>query len=452
MATSVEFEHDVPMPYGYRSSVKHISWMREHSMTRLEQRHAVATALGHQQRMEHIVALLAEPQTQQDFASKIVKLQDSVQGLKGFFSDFLDPTLYTERQPYRGPDDTSIAIRECGPATQQVFRTPELVEQILEHLGLAEILSYDQVDRSARAILAQSTPLQSLLSLRAYADDSLLRLPFELYGDLRTASFYCRQGYDYDNGPNNAWGPGRTSSMVLLEAGFESTANRIHLPKIDVRCRNMLITQPPIKKMWVRLQCCRRASGLSDSQREHDLHSDTGITIGDLYDATKKAEEEHSLCHRASRMDHDAAGFVHSGVSFRAYVHHSMLPPVEPTFELHNRHMVDELDDDDQRQRDSLLAGRMHAYMMYKRKAFENDDPIMTLANFEKAGLMERWMEEHQASMAQARALRRANPEGSSLLQPLPEIDFSESLASAQSAWAGASQAQRQDRYPPGEE
>ncbi|KAK5738363.1 hypothetical protein LTR17_006082 [Elasticomyces elasticus] len=339
MATIVEFQHDVPMPYGYRSSLKHIPWMREHSMTRLEQRHAVATALGHQQRMEHIVALLAEPQTQQDFASKIVKLQDSVQGLKGFFSDFLDPTLYTERQPYRGPDDTLTAIRECGPATQQVFRTPELVEQILEHLGLADILSYDQVDRSARAIVAQSTPLQSSLLLRADAADSLLRLPFELYGDLRTASFYCRQSYDYDNGPNNTWGPSGTSGMILLEAGFESTANHVRLPKIDVRCRNMLIAQPPIRKMWIRLQCCRNATGLSDSEL---------ITIGDLYDATKKAEEEHSLCHRASQLYHDAAGFVHSGVSFRAYVHHSMLRPVTPILETHNPHMVDDLDDDDE--------------------------------------------------------------------------------------------------------
>ncbi|KAK4892526.1 hypothetical protein LTR27_008990 [Elasticomyces elasticus] len=348
MATIIEFQHDVPMPYGYRSSLKHIPWIREHSMTRLEQRHAVATALGHQQQMEHIVALLAEPQTQQDFASKIVKLQDSVQGLKGFFSDFLDPTLYTERQPYRGPDDTSTSIRECGPATQQVFRTPELVEQILEHLGLADILSYDQVDRSARAIVAQSTPLQSSLLFRADAADTLLRLPFELYGDLRTASFYCRQSYAYDEGPNNAWRPSGTSGMILLEAGFESTANHIRLPKIDVRCRKMLITQPPIKKMWIRLQCCRRATGLSDSEREHDLYSDTGITIGDLYDATKKAEEEHSLCHRASRMDHDDAGFVHSGVSFRAYVHRSMLRPVTPILETHNPHIVDDLDDDDQ--------------------------------------------------------------------------------------------------------
>ncbi|KAK4957183.1 hypothetical protein LTR10_005141 [Elasticomyces elasticus] len=408
MATIAEFQHDAPMPYGYRSSLKHIPWMREHSMTRLEQRHAVATALGHQQRMEHIVALLAEPHTQQDFASKIVKLQDSVQGLKGFFSDFLDPTLYTERQPYHGPDDTSTSIHECGPATQQVFRTPELVEQILEHLGLADILSYDQVDRSARAIVAQSMPLQSSLSLRANAADTLLQLPFELYGDLRTASFYCRQGYAYDEGPNNAWRLSGTSGMILLEAGFESTANHIPLPKIDVRCRKMLITQPPIKKMWIRLQCCRRATGLSDSEREHDLYSDTGITIGDLYDATKKAEEEHSLCHRASRMDHDDAGFVHSGVSFRAYVHRSMLRPVTPVLETHNPHMVDDLDDDDQWQRDRALDARIHAYMMYKRKgttAYENNDPILTLTDLEQAGLMEGWL----GALAHARSSMHAS-------------------------------------------
>ncbi|TKA38168.1 hypothetical protein B0A55_13602, partial [Friedmanniomyces simplex] len=75
----------------------------------------------------------------------------AVQGLKTFFSDFLEPTLFTEKQP--------LDRQEGTPAAERVLELPELLENVLQYLEIPDILRFQQVNRSACASIDGSPRL-----------------------------------------------------------------------------------------------------------------------------------------------------------------------------------------------------------------------------------------------------------------------------------------------------
>ncbi|KAK4892519.1 hypothetical protein LTR27_008983 [Elasticomyces elasticus] len=344
-------------------------------MTHDQQRDKIGKALEHQQRLGHAISLFRRQQAAPDSSSAradgdvaktMEDLETCVQGLDAFFSDFLSPIFYNEKQPLHAMGDTSAA--------QKVFDLPELLELVLEYVEEVDILRFHQVNRSARASIDGSPRLQSRLSLRIDSTDKPRRYPFGNVNSISpmTSGFICNPNTPGRRFHVDAPGP-FPEDRVLVQARFDLPASGVG--KIDTRCRSMHVAQPPIKDMQLRLRCCDKA--LLDEHKS-DIHSDVGVTIGDLWDAAVKAQEEHRLCPHASRSLHDTDGFVTPKPSFVAFVA-AKLPeepavkrtvycPPAPTpleaFEAATQHRANE----------------------------EHNSTIMTMKEFEAAGLLPEYL------------------------------------------------------------
>ncbi|KAK3658976.1 hypothetical protein LTR56_001413 [Elasticomyces elasticus] len=373
-----------------RQRGQHVRWMRKNSsLTHDQQRDTIGKALEHQQRLGYAISLLRRQQAAPDsssarangdLAKTMEDMETCVQGLDAFFSDFLSPVFYNEKQPLHAMGDTSAA--------QKVFDLPELLELVLEYVEEVDILRFHQVNRSARASIDGSPRLQSRLSLRIDSTDKQRRYPFGNVNSISsmTSGFICNPNTPGRRFHVDAPGP-FPEDRVLVQARFELRASGVG--KIDARCRSMHVAQPPILDMQLRLRCCDKA--LLDEHKS-DIHSDVGVTIGDLWDAAVKAQEEHRLCPHASRALHDADGFVMPNPSFVAFVA-GKLPeehaisrmigcPPGPTAIMATEVAAQRKASED----------RMGAYMAYKRKAHTEKSSIMTLKEFEAAGLLPEYL------------------------------------------------------------
>ncbi|KAK5738356.1 hypothetical protein LTR17_006075 [Elasticomyces elasticus] len=356
-------------------------------MTHDEQRDGIAKALEHQQKLGHAISLLRRQQAalgvssdraNGDVANTLDDMETCAQGLGAFFSDFLNPVFYNEKQPLHTMGDTSSA--------QKVFDLPELLELVLEYVEEVDVLRFHQVSRSARASIDGSPRLQSRLSLRIDSTDKPRRYPFSNVNSIAplASGFSCNPNTPGRRYHADAPGP-FPEDRVLVQARFDISG----VGKIDTRCRSMHIAQPPIKDMQLRLQCCDKA--LLDEHKS-DIHSDVGVTIGDLWDAAVNAQEEHRLCPHASRSLHDTDGFVMPYPSFVAFVAGKL--PEEPavrrtTHCLSGPTAIMATEVAAQRKANE---DRMGAYMAYKGKAYADKSTIMTLKEFEAAGLLPEYL------------------------------------------------------------
>jgi len=83
------------------------------------------------------------------------------------------------------------------------------------------------------------------------------------------------------------------------------------MPTSGPRARSMLICQPPIYEITASLNCCDEAS---------TFESPTGITIGDLYEATSELVSEHCVCPWARESLHHDEALVKVQVDFQASI------------------------------------------------------------------------------------------------------------------------------------
>ncbi|KAK3661628.1 hypothetical protein LTR56_000116 [Elasticomyces elasticus] len=355
-------------------------------MTHDQQRDKIGKALEHQQRLGHAISLLRRQQAAPDsslaradgdVAKTLKDMETYAQGLDAFFSDFLSPIFYNEKQPFHAMGDTSAA--------QKVFDLPELLELVLEYVEEVDVLRFHQVNRSARASIDGSPRLQSRLSLRIDSMDKPRRYPFGNVNSITpmTSGFICNPNTPGRRYHADAPGP-FPEDRVLVQARFELPASGVG--KIDTRCRSMHVAQPPIKDMQLRLRCCDKA--LLDEHKS-DIHSDVGVTIGDLWDAAVKAQEEHRLCPHASRSLHDTDGFVTPKPSFVAFVA-AKLPEEPPiNWTIYCPPAPTPLEAIEAAAQRKASEDRMGAYMAYKRK---DNSTIMTLKDFEAAGLLPEYL------------------------------------------------------------
>ncbi|KAK5712360.1 hypothetical protein LTR15_011940 [Elasticomyces elasticus] len=378
-------------------------------MTHDEQRDGVAKALEHQQKLGHAISLLRRQQgalgvsserANGDVANIMADMETFVQGLDAFFSDFLSPVFYNEKQPLLAMDDTSAA--------QKVFDLPELLELVLQYVEEVDVLRFHQVNRSARASIDGSPRLQSRLSLRIDSTDKPRRYPFGNVNSMTPmiSGFRCNPSTPGRRYHVDAPGP-FPEDRVLVDARFEIPVSRVG--KIDTRCRSMHIAQPPIKDVQLRLRCCDKA--LLD-EHKNGIHSDLGVTIGDLWDAAVKAQEEHRLCPHAPRPLHDTDGFVMPKPFFVAYVAAKL--PEEPAIKrtLYCPPGPTPLEAIEVATQRRANEERMGAYIAYKQKgpillfqewltindvlivmaAHTEKSSIMTLKEFEAAGLLPEYL------------------------------------------------------------
>ncbi|KAK5126932.1 hypothetical protein LTR85_008290 [Meristemomyces frigidus] len=140
-------------------------WMFTNSSPAKEQNVHMRKALGHQQELQRFVSVLlaknealAGDMTQSHTVSAVHGAQRELDGLHGFFSTFLSPAFYNERIPDRS---------NSTPPAQGVFEVVELLELILGYLTIRDIMSFQQINRSAYDTIESSPRLRDMLSLRA---------------------------------------------------------------------------------------------------------------------------------------------------------------------------------------------------------------------------------------------------------------------------------------------
>ncbi|KAK3680370.1 hypothetical protein LTR37_021280 [Vermiconidia calcicola] len=180
----------------------------------------------------------------------------------------------------------------CSIATQ-VFAVPELLEMILEHVDVRDVLDAYRINRSTREIIEASPKLQTKLFLRpANAEGmNLLRLkeecnaegwnPLQLKED-------CLPGLWLH----------QCASTGTVTAAFEGP----RLPLIGARCLKMFFCEPPIKKMIMHCDCLPRDDGcfkrvVLESFSGLTCHEDTvksvtghGHQVGHYYPTFKDRE------------------------------------------------------------------------------------------------------------------------------------------------------------------
>ncbi|KAK5126934.1 hypothetical protein LTR85_008292 [Meristemomyces frigidus] len=319
-------------------------------------------SLAHQQKLEASITAMTKiiqssTDTPTSLREGIDEAQRDIQGLKSFFSDFLSPTLHNE---VVAPQDDAVAHR--------VFDVPELLELILLELPIADIMSFQQVDRNARDAIEASPALRRALSLQRDAAGSPLRMPFSNTG---FSGFSC--------GPQDRWRR-RPRRINAASNELQITADFAHHGKetalVGSRWRRMPRAEPRI------------------------ITAECGITIGDLYDAAQTLWLEHRQCANAGALQLDEDGLVRVQVSFSAKID---LKPNDPIFVERQR----EAARSKKRALESAEQNALvQAYIVYKRAVCANGGTPLLLKEFDAAGRPEVAMNPPTATSSTATQLQ----------------------------------------------
>lgn len=299
-------------------------------------------------------------------------VKDTAETLRSFIVQLLgsDPTI------------TAPSAASAEKA-QQVFEVPELAEAILCRLSAADLFAVTRVNRALSAIATSSPRLQMVLGLRPNNAcywwsnfDSTRRLT-ELF-----RGFGCTIG-------RRAAISNQPLDRAEVTAGFDWYGTR--LPRVGSRGRAMLVCQPPIKEMSVEPACCkfwRNYTGLDlpPPPAFTVVKSNTGLTVGDLLDATAAANHAHRHCPYANRNNHDdRTGLVISKVYFTGYMAllpgDPELPPCESPSEVASGFRNDYYDDDTEEY--TTPPDAIRDYMSAKHNAILNGEAIPTFATFQ---------------------------------------------------------------------
>ncbi|KAK5743280.1 hypothetical protein LTR17_002757 [Elasticomyces elasticus] len=284
-----------------------------------------------------------------------------------------------------------------GRAAQKVIAIPELAEMVMLYLTPYDVLQAMQSCRSLAAAIA-SPHMQVELGLRAR--DGHWSSPFDTRGPRSTKaqlrdflSCYIQFESSADKKKMDAV---LEAGIVTLHARFESEtygSRAARLPKIGERGQAMLICQPPVQMIRVELNCCR--SVVLD-----EIINVNGITIGDLYHATLRYQDEHKLCVHARKSQHDRkTGFVFVKVKFGGSLQlRSDDPFIAREYALRAAREDSEEEESfpDQLRRmgkmlnatvaDEKESADLDLYMEYKKKAHQQGLTILTLAEFLRRG------------------------------------------------------------------
>ncbi|KAK4892527.1 hypothetical protein LTR27_008991 [Elasticomyces elasticus] len=343
------------------------SWMLKTGLSDGQQWRAVSKALGRQQKMELAITTLRRRQDRlieadPELASTIRDLEQAIEDQKSFFSDLLKPVFYNHQQ--------SRDHQNCT-AAQKVFDIPELLELILQDLRIPHILSFQQTCRSAKACIDNSPRLQSALSLRSDPTDSPLRMPFAR----RFKGFFS-------NSTEEVMLNDATTKIVSINFGFVPPKKQSlqKLPSIGSCYRRMYVVQPPITSANITLICCRSLHG----DRPTQLQAENGITMGDIYDATKEMYEKHCMCPHAPIHMHDENGLVNVKICFSAEMRRAVMPPLQKRGQA-------EKAKEEAAQREAR-NDRIAAYIAYKQQAHADNSPVMKLEAVEDAGLLDPYL------------------------------------------------------------
>ncbi|KAK5743278.1 hypothetical protein LTR17_002755 [Elasticomyces elasticus] len=194
-----------------------------------------------------------------------------------------------------------------------------------------------------------------------------------------------------------AWTRAIGSGNITVRAKFTEgrDGRQMPLPFVGGRVRSMLICQPPIKEMSILASCCRRLY-TSDTEKEAPkIFNATGLTVGDLYDATMDYAQRHMECvHARCHHHHEENGTVNATITFEGLLqlqsNDPQLPPktelYEGTYENEDHDDLDDLDEPNEHPHcytDScILERRLARYVRYKREAYNSGERIVTMPEY----------------------------------------------------------------------
>lgn len=292
------------------------------------QRHTIESVHSSWQDLQACISALRSlnnsPTSSRDLVSDLLdKVDQSAHGIKSYLNDQFG-VEFTAGAP----------TPESAAKAREVFGTPELLEIILLHLHPRYVLVAQQVSKGFDASVSTSPKLQQHLGLRADPKTHFTTPFASTYGGSSTLSVHARYGafgYYSVAARNNILSgdkPARDKNAFEILASFNT---RCGLPRLGERCRSMLICQPPVFEMEASVSCCSNRNlilaGLQMQMQIHSprptdqpkpIRSTTGITVGDVLDATRVILQQHRACPHAQPHEHDAEGKVDSAPSFRA--------------------------------------------------------------------------------------------------------------------------------------
>ncbi|KAF2172382.1 hypothetical protein M409DRAFT_50090 [Zasmidium cellare ATCC 36951] len=280
---------------------------------------------------------------------------------------------------------------------QKVFDVAELLEKILLNCEYHDFISAMQVNRTFAQAFRRSARIQQVMGLRAITDGS----PFSPVAN----AFFVSRGCMIRLEDHHRYGHQVQDNEVVVSAIFNGSSpfEEHPLPRISERFRDTLVCQPPIKQMRVRAGCCedplfrrRNANNLQphppsltsladrdeEMQQLHSIDSETGITLGQVLDETRRLRDEHRYCPDAYPGLHRDDGTVDVHVHFEAIL---QLPRDDPVL-LANRRAKASFDFE---QKDFAAKDqKIQQYIAAKQSARDNGEPIPTLQEFEARSLV----------------------------------------------------------------
>lgn len=292
-------------------------------MSKADKCHRIQAALEQQKALEQALAKLrvqAATDHSEAVAASLQQAETSALAVRSFLNFCIE--------------DIPIASRPSAGSSvkaQQVFDTPELLEHILLDLPVRLLISAPLVNRTFASTCYNSQYIQRRLGLRPDPNASLTTT---FYSPLEFWTFHCTINAGRSQGDSSISTKG---TKYYISARFGSYArNDQWLPKLGTRVRTMLICQPPVNKIKAYLNCCcppkeRSWMGSATTRARRTtpetLRSQSGITVGDLYDAAERLAKEHALCPFAEGFQINEDGIVDVCVTFEAVVY---LPETDP--------------------------------------------------------------------------------------------------------------------------
>ncbi|KAK3659029.1 hypothetical protein LTR56_001466 [Elasticomyces elasticus] len=340
---------------------------------------AVSTVLAHRDKLQDMIG--------RPIMSRLGQSQESDRReLKSLLADIEALRILRHQSHVTLLGATSESV--IGLAVAGVFKVPELLENILQHLTIPELHNAEDTCRRFRDTIASSPKLPQKLFRTSVTSHRLRTLgyvgpfnktnawlgyPISVFSSLTRPDFYCPCDPE--------------TFLVRFNARFQSCTGT--LPQLPDRVLEMFVSQPPITQAQISLACCGKMPLNIDTYGNYiyTLRNPNGFKLKDLYAVASKFLEEHKLCPGAHRGQLNKDGFVQNTATFMGqYLDHGpttrspvdgnmyygCIPANDPAWSPHVRY----------RKQTKEERAVMIAYMAAKIHAYQNRQPMFTLEEF----------------------------------------------------------------------
>jgi hypothetical protein len=244
-----------------------------------------------------------------ELGQDISNLEKSLLRMDQATKTFVPPKFFNELHNHNG-----------SSTPHRLLDITEILERIFLLCDIQGLLILRQVNRNFRDVIAQSSGLQRALFLKADISRA-----FDMPASMENLSV-----------PDNLPRLKTFGVPHIDESGVLTSQTNV---RVNLQCgdgfdrftisplyRRMLVCQPPVKKLTIdSLSCCGARRDILRTYFEsisHDteLEVDTGVRVGDVYDAAEAEAIVHRLCPLASVEMMNDDGIVHPDVKYSGFV------------------------------------------------------------------------------------------------------------------------------------